>query len=79
MVIKRLKNKLSYGLDGISNSLIKNSSDVFSKPLTLIINQTRTSGIFPEKRKSSKDIPIFKSGEVSCRQICLFPSLSKHC
>ena len=66
IVITRLKNKFSYGLDGISNSLIKNSSDVINKPLTLIINQTLTSGIFPGKQKSSKVIPIFKSGEVSC-------------
>ena len=81
MVINRLKNKFSYGLDGISNSLIKNSSDVLSKPLTLIINQTLTSGIFNEKLKSSKVIPIFKSGEFSCisnyRPIYLLPSLSK--
>ena len=81
MVIKRLKNKFSYGLDGISNFLIKNCSEVLSKPLTLIINQTLTSGIFPEKLKSSKVIPIFKSGEVSCisnyRPIYLLPSLSK--
>ena len=81
MVIKRLRNKFSYGLDGILNSLIKNSSDVLSKPLTLIINQTLTSGIFPEKLKSSKVIPIFTSGEVSCisnyRPISLLPSLFK--
>ena len=81
MVIKRLKNKFSYGLDGISNFLIKNCSEVLSKPLTLIINQTLTSGIFPEKLKSSKVIPIFKSGEVSCisnyRPISQLPSLSK--
>ena len=80
-MIKRLKNKFSYGLDGISNFLIKNCSEVLSKPLTLIINQTLTSGIFPEKLKSSKVIPIFKSGEVSCisnyRPISLLPSLSK--
>ena len=60
MVIKRLKNKFSYGLDGISNSLIKNSSDILSKPLTLIINQTLTSGIFLEKLKSSKLFQFLK-------------------
>ena len=59
MVIKRLKNKFSYALEGISNSLIKISSDVLSKPLTLILNQTLTSGIFPEKKvKSSKVVWI---------------------
>ena len=81
MVIKRLKNKFSYGLDGISNSLIKNSSDVLSKPLTPLINQTLTSGISLKNEKSPKVIPIFKNGEVSCisnyRPISLLPSLSK--
>ena len=76
-----MKNKFSYGLDGISNSLIKNNSDVLSKPLTLIINQTLSSGIFPGNLKSSKVIPILKSGEISCisnyRPISLLPSLSK--
>ena len=45
---------------------LNNSSDVLSKPLTLIINQTLTTGISLEKLKSSKVIPIFKSGELSC-------------
>ena len=62
MVIKILKNKFSYGLDIISNSLIKNSSVLLSKPPTLIINQTVSSDIFHEKLKSSKVIPIVKSG-----------------
>ena len=38
-----MKDKFSSGLDGISNSLIKLSSDVLSKPPTLITNQTLTS------------------------------------
>ena len=44
MVIKRLKNMISCGLYDISNSLIKNSSDVLSNPLT--------SGIFYKKNKN---------------------------
>ena len=38
-VTDRLKNKLSKGIDGISNNLIKTAKYVFVKPLTLIINQ----------------------------------------
>ena len=68
-------------MDAISNSLIKNSSSIISKPLTLIINQTLTSGIFHEKLILSKVIQIVKSGEVSCisnyRTIPLLPTLSK--
>ena len=37
MFIKRLKHKFSCGLDRILNSLIRNSSDVLSKPLTLTL------------------------------------------
>ena len=80
-VIKRIKNKFSSGLDGISNSLIKHMSKVLLKPLTLIINQTLTTGIFPDKLKWSKIIPIFKKGDDSCissyRPISLLSSISK--
>ena len=80
-VIKRIKNKFSSGLDGISNSLIKHMSKVLLKPLTLIINQTLTTGIFPDKLKWSKIIPIFKKGDDSCisnyRPISLLSSVSK--
>ena len=37
-------------MDAISNSLIKNSSGIISNPLTLIVHQRLTSGIFHGKK-----------------------------
>ena len=37
--INNLKDKSSYGHDGISNNLVKRIKDVLIKPLTLLINQ----------------------------------------
>ena len=53
-VLNNLKQKLSCGHDGISSRLLKASKTVVCKPLTLIINQTLTSGIFPDTLKIAK-------------------------
>ena len=62
-VLNNLKQKLSCGHDGISSRLLKASKNVICKPLTLIINQTLTSGIFPDTLKIAKIIPLFKKGD----------------
>ena len=62
-VIDRLKNKSSKWIDGISNNLIKTEKYVFAKPLTLIINQMLSSGIFPEQLKVLKIIPLHKAND----------------
>ena len=80
-VINRLKNKSSKGIDGISNNLIKTAKYVFAKPLTSIINQMLSSGIFPEQLKVSKIIPLHKANDkmflTNYRPIALLPSISK--
>ena len=79
-MIDRLKNKSSKGIDGISNNLIKTAKYVFAKPLTLIINQMLSSGIFPEQLKVSKIIPLHKANDkmfiTNYRPIALLPSTS---
>ena len=51
------------------------------KPITLIVNQMLTTGIFPDKLKIAKVIPLFKTGDKSVfsnyRPISLLPSISK--
>ena len=80
-IIDKLKNKSSYGHDTLSNKLIKLSRNVLAKPITLLINQTLKTGIFPHDLKISRVKPLFKSGDSSqisnYRPISLLPSISK--
>jgi hypothetical protein len=51
------------------------------KPLTLVINQALATGIFPQKLKLAKVIPVYKKNEITLldnyRPISLLPVLSK--
>ena len=80
-IINQLKNKSSYGHDGISNILIKQSQQCLTKSLTLIINQCLRSGCFPYQLKLSKVRPVYKSSDTKMfnnyRPISLLPSMSK--
>ena len=42
---------------------MKDISDIIATPLTLLINQSLQSGIFPDKLKIAKVVPIFKAGK----------------
>ena len=44
--IDYLENKISCGVDGISNSSIKSIKSVIVQPITVLINQMSTTGIF---------------------------------
>jgi hypothetical protein len=80
-IIDDLKPKSSCGIDCISNKLIKLIKYEILSPLTLIINQCIDSGIFPDKLKVAKIIPVYKKNENNLfenyRPISLLPSLSK--
>ena len=80
-VINNLHSKSSYGYDGISTILLKKLEPLINEPLTLIINQSLNSGIFPEKLKISKITPIYKKNELHCienyKPISLLPAISK--
>ena len=81
--IDNLENKNSSSNDGISNKLLKSIRYMYElcKPLTLIINQMLSSGVFPETFKKSKIIPLYKKGDSSLlsnyRPISLLPTISK--
>ena len=64
-IFNRLKNKSSYACDNISNKLLKYAKAFLVKPLTLIINQTLSTGIFPNELKISRVSPLFKNGDIS--------------
>ena len=61
-ILKALKGKKSYGLDGITSEFLKIGAEVLAIPLTWIINTSITTGKFPEDWKISKIIPLFKKG-----------------
>ena len=76
-LIHNLRNKSSSGHDGISTRLLK----FLSPAITQIINQSLLTGIFPEKLKVAKVIPLYKKGDPiimgKYRPISLLPAISK--
>ena len=80
-VIRKLNNKTSVGYDGISTILLKRLEPVLLKPITHIINKSFITGIFPDKLKISRIIPIHKKDDIhiidNYRPISLLPAISK--
>ena len=80
-VINSLKCKNSSGFDNISNNMVKIIKDLLSPALAVIINQSITTGTFPEKLKTAKVLPLFKKGDKNklenYRPISLLPTISK--
>ena len=68
-------------MDDISPVLLKYIKHEISKPVTLILNQCLTTGIFPDKFKIAKVVPIYKSDDENIfnnyRPISILPALSK--
>ena len=65
-IINNLKSKNSSGHNEISNRLLKSIKCEISKPLTIIINQSLETGIFPDALKVAKVKPLFKKGDNCC-------------
>ena len=80
-IIDELKSKSSCGEDGLSVKLLKLIKEDISKSITLVINQSINTGIFPETLKIAKVIPIFKKGDETIfdnyRPISILPAISK--
>ena len=58
--IKKLKNKKSPGIDGITNEMIKHLSITAKTTLLKMFNQSWTNGQFPNTWKEATIIPIAK-------------------
>ena len=80
-IISHIKTKYSYGYDRISSALIKIIIHEITPSLTLIINQCLTTGIFPDKLKIGKIVPVYKKGNHKLidnyRPISLLPTISR--
>ena len=59
-IISSLKTKHSSGHDGLSVKLLKAFAPSIVRRLTIILNQSLTTGIFPDLLKTAKVIPLFK-------------------
>ena len=79
--LSSLRTKNSAGVDGISVKLFKRLSSALINPLTLIINQSLVTGIFPNKLKIAKVLPLFKKEDHTVmdnyRPISLLTAISK--
>ena len=79
--IDDMHTKASCRFDCISSQLLKSIKPVLTKSLTLITNQILTTGIFPDKLKTAKVIPIYKKGDETLfcnyKPISILPAISK--
>jgi hypothetical protein len=73
--------KISCDINGQSTKMIKTISNEISVPLAHIFNLSLSQGIFPDKLKNCRVIPIFKAGDQmdvdNYRPISLLSSISK--
>ena len=80
-MLKGFKPKTSKGFDGISMKMIKHVSDFVVGPITLLINQSLMTNIFPSKLKIAKIMPLLKKPNIftpdNFRPISLLPCVSK--
>ena len=78
---KKIKPKTSKGYDNISNKIMKETITEVLVPLTHIFNESLQQGIFPDKLKIAKVIPLYKSGDHALinnyRPISILPAFSK--
>ena len=82
-VISELKSKHSTGIDNITSIFVKTYRHVLIKLLSLIVNQSLQTGIFPDNLKIAKVLPIYKGKDLdknlvnNYRPISILPVLSK--
>lgn len=60
---KKLKDRMTSGVDGIPSFIVKDCIGVLSIPLLHIFNLIVDKGIFPDTWKTAKIIPVFKKGD----------------
>ena len=79
-IILKLKNSRS-DLNLLPVKILKLVYDILSAPISLLINCSFSTGIFPETLKDALIVPMFKKGEPTdignYRPISILPTLSK--
>ncbi len=80
-MISNIKPSHSSGYDGITPELLKLINNDISSSITLIINQSLTTGVFPKQLKIAKVTPVYKKGNrndiKNYRPISVLPIIAK--
>lgn len=80
-IVTKCENKTSTDSDGLDMAMVKRTIDCIINPLTFIFNLSIHSGVFPEKMKVAKVVPLFKNGDVhhfnNYRPVSLLSQFSK--
>jgi len=80
-ILKSMDPKKSKDLDGLSSHLLKYLNTTVSVPLAHIFNLSLEKGVYPDRLKSSRVVPIFKEGNSKCcdnyRPITIVSTLAK--
>ena len=80
-IIKKIKVSKSKGHDGVASELLNLINNDISNCITLIINQSLTSCIYPDSLKVAKVTPIYKKDDKKIisnyRPISVLPFISK--
>jgi hypothetical protein len=76
-IIKSMLSKNNMDLDGISTNLIESIAIEINIPLIHIFNLGLNTGVFPNRLKTSRIFPIFKTGDAElCDNYCPISLLS---
>ena len=80
-IIQSLKNKTSFGNDGISNKMLRKLCTVICMPISIIINKSIKECKIPKEWKHAIVHPLYKTGfkhlVTNYRPISLLPTMSK--
>lgn len=80
-IVGKFKNKTSIDSDGIDMIIVKKTIDCIIKPLCYIFNLSFRAGVFPDRMKTAKVIPLFKTGDkysfTNYRPVSLLSQFSK--
>lgn len=81
LAISRLSPSKSPGIDGITAKLVKEIGPIIAPVLAFVFNKSLSEGVFPDKLKKAKVVPIPKKGNSlvldNYRPISLLPIFSK--
>jgi hypothetical protein len=75
-VITSMDNKKALGIDGITGEVYKSVFEILPKYLTAMYNGCLSRGIFPNRWKTAKMIPIVKPGKENCDDASKFRPIS---